>query len=73
MIARGDIAGDLERFEEILPKFRDELRSTITYDTIRKIMISKYFMHNNSCGFFTNDFFSTGHKMCQLSISIYHY
>ena len=40
--------------------------------TVGKTMMPKYFTHNNSCGFFTSDFFSTGHEMCHLSISIYH-
>ena len=73
MVAEGEVTSELEHFKHVLPELRYELGSAVTDDTIGKTMMPKYFTHNNSCGFFTSDFFSTGHEMCHLSISIYYF
>ena len=72
MIARREVAGDLEHCEEMLPKCRSELRSAITNDVVGKTMVLKDFMHNNICGVFTSDLFSVGQEMYHLSRSINH-
>ena len=55
---RGEVASDLEHCEEMLPKFRYKLRSTVTYDVVGKTTVTKNFTHNDFCGFFTSDLFS---------------
>ena len=60
MVAGGEVAGDLEHFEEMLPKSRYELRSTITDDVVGKTMVPKYFTHTDTCSVFTNNLHSIG-------------
>ena len=66
MVAGGEVTSDLKNFEEMLPKFRDELRSSITDDIVGETMMLKYFTHNNSCGFFTSDYLVQGMKCATL-------
>jgi hypothetical protein len=70
MVAEGEVTRDLEYLEEMLPKFGDELRSSITNDTIWEGMMPKYLTHDKGGGFLTSDGLITWHKMCHLSISI---
>ena len=70
MIAGGEVARDLEHLEEMLPKFGDELRFSVTDDTVWEAMMPKYLTHDKGGGFPTSDGLSTRHKMCHLSISI---
>ena len=70
MVAGGEVTRDLENLEEMLPKFGDKLRSSVTDDTIWEAMMPKYLTHNKGSGFFIGDGLSTRHKMCHLSISI---
>ena len=59
MIAEGKVPSDLEEFKEVLPEFRDKLRSTVVDDTIGKAMMPTYFTHDSFGGFFIGDFLST--------------
>ena len=63
---------DLEHFEEVLPKFRDELRFMVADDTIGETMLLKNLTHDSFGGFFTSDFLSTWQEMSHLHISIYY-
>jgi hypothetical protein len=70
MVAGGEVAGDLEHLEEMLPKFGDKLQASVTDNTVWEAMMPKYLTHNKSGGFLASDGFSTWHKMCHLRISI---
>ena len=70
MVAGGEVTRDLEHLEEMLPKFGDELRSSVTDDIVWEAMMPKYLTHDKGGGFLTSDGLSTWHKMCHLSISI---
>ena len=72
MVVGRKVAGDLDHCEEMLPKFRDELRSAITDDDVEKTIVPKNFTHNDTCGLLTSDLFSVGHAMCHFSMSISH-
>ena len=60
----------LEHLEEMLRKFGDELKSSVTDDTGWEAMMPKYLTHDKGGGFLTNDGLSIRHKMRHLSISI---
>ena len=70
MVAGGEVTRDLEHLEEMLPKFGDELRSSVTIDTVWEAMMPKYLTHDKGGSFLTSDGLSKRHKMCHLSISI---
>ena len=70
VVNRGEVTNDLEHFEEVLLEFRDELRSTVIYDTIGETMMPTYLTHDSFGGFFTSDFLSTWQEMGHLRISI---
>ena len=42
MVAREEVASDLENFEEMLPSFRYELRSMIIDDVVGKTIVPKH-------------------------------
>ena len=46
MVAEGEVARDLEHLEEMLPKFGDKLRSSVTDDTVWEAMMPKYLTHD---------------------------
>jgi hypothetical protein len=71
MVAGGEVTGHLENLEEMLPKFGEELRSSIIDNAIWEAMMPKYLTHDKGGGFLTSDGLSTWHKMCHLSISIH--
>ena len=70
MVAGGEATRDLEHLEDMLPKFGDELRSSVIDDTVWEAMMPKYLMHDKGGDFLTSDGLSTRLKMFHLSISI---
>ena len=70
MATGGEVTSDLEHFEEVLPEFQGELRSTVADDTIGDTMMLTYLTHDSFNGFFTSDFLSTWQEMGHLRISI---
>ena len=70
MVAGGEVTRDLEHFEEMLPKFGDELWSSVTDDNVWEAMMSKYLTHDKGGGLLASDGLRTRHKMCHLSISV---
>ena len=70
MVAEGEVARDLEHLEEMLRKFGDELRSSVTDDTIWEAVMPKHLTHDKGGSFLASDGLSTRHKMCHFRILI---
>ena len=46
MVAGGEVTRDLENLKEVLPKFGDKLRSSVTDDIVWEAMMPKYLTHD---------------------------
>ena len=73
LVTGGEVTSALEHFGEMLPEFRDELRSMVIDDIIGETMIPTYLTHDSFGSFFTSDFLSTWQEMGHLRMSIYYY
>ena len=56
MVAGGQFTRDLENCEEMLPKFRYKLQSTVI--VVGRTMVTKNLTHNEIFGVFSTDIFS---------------